>query len=686
MKLAYTIYLTIAIFVIPLVGTALYFVITGNSKDIDFAETEKLGNKFQRPLEDALAHLIQEQTIAQQFLTGEKGLQKELDDTKTLVQRDLDNAIEEERVDGERLKFTDVELKKRKRENFYPKTVKTKWDLLVKDLDHLSVKDSNDKHLELMNVVATIIVHSGDTSNLILDPELDTYYLVSVTLNDLPTEHVRFAAINTFVLDLLQRKTITIQDRKQLAVFAAFLTGTDRDNTVSHLETALDQHVWFYSGLQPSFAKNTKVNEEEFTASTTTFAELLDKLSESEKVDLSPKTYLAVARRAEDASFKLWHAAVKELDGLLDRRIEAHASARQYAFLITGVLLAAAFALSIVIIGTITRSIESVAGELRELALGEADLTRRISVRGSLELQTLAINFNKLMGKLLELTRQIQQSGTQVTSSSNEIAASTTQLEATLTEQAASTNEVVATSKEISATASTLANTMNEVGKVASDTAQLADSVQNGLDGMGGTMRQLADATGSISSKLSAISEKANNINKIVSTITKVADQTNLLSLNASIEAEKAGEHGQGFAVVAREIRRLADQTAVATLDIEKMVKEMHSAVSTGVMEMDKFTRDVARGADEVNEIGVQLAKIVERVQTLAPRFDMVSEGMQAQSQGAQQISTAMVQLSEAARQTMEALRQTNSAIQELNSAARGLHSEITRFKTTGAN
>ena len=92
-------------------------------------------------------------------------------------------------------------------------------------------------------------------------------------------------------------------------------------------------------------------------------------------------------------------------------------------------------------------------------------------------------------------------------------------------------------------------------------------------------MRQVMDAAGSINAKLAVLNEKAGNINQVVTTITKVADQTNLLSLNAAIEAEKAGEYGRGFAVVATEIRRLADQTAVATYDIEQMVKEIQSAV-----------------------------------------------------------------------------------------------------------
>ena len=115
-------------------------------------------------------------------------------------------------------------------------------------------------------------------------------------------------------------------------------------------------------------------------------------------------------------------------------------------------------------------------------------------------------------------------------------------------------------------------------------------------------MKQLVESTASVSAKLGMIREKADSINAVVTTITKVADQTNLLSINAAIEAEKAGEYGRGFLVVAREIRRLADQTAVATLDIETMVRQMQDAVSAGVMQMDKFADEVRSGVGQVTQ------------------------------------------------------------------------------------
>ncbi len=279
------------------------------------------------------------------------------------------------------------------------------------------------------------------------------------------------------------------------------------------------------------------------------------------------------------------------------------------------------------------------------------------------------------------LVGQVQQSGLQVNTSVNEIAATARQQQATATEIAATTTEIGATSKEISATSKELVKTMGEVSSVAEQSATLAGSGQVGLTRMEETMHQIMSAAGAINAKLAVLNEKAGNISQVVTTITKVADQTNLLSLNAAIEAEKAGEYGRGFAVVATEIRRLADQTAVATYDIEQMVKEMLSAVSAGVMGMDKFSDEVRRGVDEVRQVGAQLAQIIQHVQTMTPRFESVNEGMQAQATGAQQISEALMQLSEAAQQTVESLRQSSLAINQLNETARGLKAGVERIQ-----
>ena len=309
------------------------------------------------------------------------------------------------------------------------------------------------------------------------------------------------------------------------------------------------------------------------------------------------------------------------------------------------------------------------------------DLSGRLNLARKDEFGAVETGFNDMMAELTSLVSQAQRSSVQVTTSVTEIAATSRQQQATATETAATTTEIGATSREIAATSRDLVRTMTEVSSAADQASVAAGSGQQGLARMEETMHSVMGAADLVNAKLAILNEKAGNINQVVVTIVKVADQTNLLSLNAAIEAEKAGEYGRGFAVVATEVRRLADQTAVATYDIEQMVREIQSAVSAGVMGMDKFSEEVRRGMAEVQQIGEQLSQIIHQVQALAPRVLMVNEGMQAQATGAEQINHALVQLGDASSQTVESLRQASSAIDELSQVAVGLRSGVSRFK-----
>ncbi|WP_334174473.1 methyl-accepting chemotaxis protein [Pseudoxanthobacter sp.] len=328
---------------------------------------------------------------------------------------------------------------------------------------------------------------------------------------------------------------------------------------------------------------------------------------------------------------------------------------------------------------SIVRPLRALTGTME--AIGRGDLSARLNLGRNDEFGQIAGGFNHMAGEISGLIGQVQRSGIVVNTSITEIAATARQQQATASEMAAITTEIGSTSKEIAATASDLVRTMAEVSSVAEHTAGLAGEGQAGLGRMEGSMHAVMAATGTINTRLAVLNDKATTINQVVTTITRVADQTNLLSLNAAIEAEKAGDYGRGFSVVATEIRRLADQTAVATYDIEQMVKEMQSAVSASVMGMDKFSEEVRRGIQEVEVVGGQLSEIIRQVQTLVPRFETVNEGVQAQATGAEQISQALVQLSDTAHQTLDSLRQSSQAIDELSQVALDLRNGIARFK-----
>ncbi|KRB04261.1 methyl-accepting chemotaxis protein [Lysobacter sp. Root690] len=350
-----------------------------------------------------------------------------------------------------------------------------------------------------------------------------------------------------------------------------------------------------------------------------------------------------------------------------------------------GIALAFAGALLLAVLAgfflwrAITRPLDQLARASAVMAKG--DFSQRLGFARSDEFGAVAQGYDRMSTDLSELVGQIQTSGIQVNSSINEITATLREQHATAAQIAATTTEIGATSREIAATSKELARAMRDVAGSAEQTADLAGDGQEGVAQMEDTMGRMIDATAAISSKLAVLAEKASNISQVVTTITKVADQTNLLSLNAAIEAEKAGEYGRGFSVVAVEIRRLVDQTAVATLDIEQMVREIQSAVSAGVMGMDKFSEEVRRGTGDVQKVGGQLSKVIEHVQAMVPRFETVNEGVQAQTAGAEQINLALAQLSEAAQQTVDALKQSNQAIDELHQVSAGLRDGVSKFK-----
>ena len=150
--------------------------------------------------------------------------------------------------------------------------------------------------------------------------------------------------------------------------------------------------------------------------------------------------------------------------------------------------------------------------------------------------------------------------------------------------------------------------------------------------------------------------------------------------MNAAIESEKAGEYGKGFSVVAREISRLADQTAIATQDIETMINEMHVAVSSGVMEMDKFRIEVLNNSGEVSNLTLNLTKIIDQMNELFPEFETVSEATGSQALSASQIFEAMSQLALTSKQTRDSISEFSLIISQLNKAVQTLHSELEKF------
>jgi methyl-accepting chemotaxis protein WspA len=199
-------------------------------------------------------------------------------------------------------------------------------------------------------------------------------------------------------------------------------------------------------------------------------------------------------------------------------------------------------------------------------------------------------------------------------------------------------------------------------------------------------MERLDHRTREVADRLETIAEKASAISSVVVTIAKVAEQTNLLSVNAAIEAEKAGDAGLGFLVVAREIRRLADQTAGASHDIARIVAQMQASVTEGVGEMARFTGDMRSGTSEVQALAEDLGGIIGAVDRSFAEFSGVRDGMASQSAGVEQIELAAAQVAAGARQSASASQEFGRVAEELAHAVAVLQDAAARFRLRGDN
>jgi methyl-accepting chemotaxis protein WspA len=329
---------------------------------------------------------------------------------------------------------------------------------------------------------------------------------------------------------------------------------------------------------------------------------------------------------------------------------------------------------------SISTPIRAAVAVARQVASG--DLRAEMGTTSADETGALLDAIHTMTTDLRALIGRIQMSTATLDATATVMQSTGAEQKQVIEDHGAATAEACAAVHQISTTSQELLRTMNEVNEMASHTGHRAEEGRANLAGMDSTMQQLAKSTALFGDKLTKIRESADRINLVIVTMAKVANQTNLLSINAAIEAEKAGEHGLGFLVVAREIAYLATQTAVASLDIERMVREMEGSVKAGVKEMGTFSTQVQGGVEEIRDISRKLGEIISAVQGISGRFEQVTVGMRAQSLGADQIRDAMGRLAEGTARTASALGDFNSATTHLRDAVDGLDNEVSRFTT----
>jgi methyl-accepting chemotaxis protein len=396
------------------------------------------------------------------------------------------------------------------------------------------------------------------------------------------------------------------------------------------------------------------------------------------------------ANKAIDVHKEATHQSesiVKEMTGRMEKQMaqvsdEALGSSRNIRFAMAGLSVAAillALVQAVFIIRSITAPLRSLVGVANTVA--EGDLTTRIEVTSSDET-------GQLMAAMKTMTENLRSIIGQVAGTSNQVATASSQLHSTAERIATGAEEVAAQASSVATAGEEMSATSGDIAQncqLAAEGAERASkSAQNGAAVVEGTisvMNQIAEKVHESAKTVESLGARSDQIGAIIGTIEDIADQTNLLALNAAIEAARAGEQGRGFAVVADEVRALAERTTRATREIGEMIKAIQNETRGAVSSMEQGVSQVMNGTTEAARSGEALRDILQQVNDVAMQVHQIATAAEEQTATTGEISNNMLQITTVVQTTAQGAHESATAAAQLSGNAEELQRLVHRFK-----
>jgi methyl-accepting chemotaxis protein len=313
--------------------------------------------------------------------------------------------------------------------------------------------------------------------------------------------------------------------------------------------------------------------------------------------------------------------------------------------------------------------------------LATGDLTVEIDARGKDETARLMTAMEHMVANFREMITTTVDISTGIASASNQLQATATQIACGVEEVAAQTGAVATASEEMSATSNDIARNCTIV---ADASRQSADAAKEGVSVVHETisgMNIIAERVRGTAGTVEALGVRSEQIGDIVGTIEDIADQTNLLALNAAIEAARAGEQGRGFAVVADEVRALAERTTRATKEIGDMIKAIQGETKAAVRAMEEGVSEVERGAVSSRKSGQALEEIMARINEVSDQISQIATAAEEQTATTGEVTSNIQQITEVVRQAAQGADETAGAASQLATQAEELQKMVGRFR-----
>lgn len=565
--------------------------------------------------DDALTHLLQ---AVQQHRGLSAGL---LGGNKSMAAPQQEKAHQVEELTSK----VEATLQFGLAENPQWQQIKSRWQKLQTGGLSLPRAENFKQHTELVSALLTFKTTAADASALTLDPEMETYYLMLISVSEMPQLLEQIAKVRGQGTGILAAGSISEEEKFQLTIL------------ISNLNTKLDS-------MKNNFEK-TAITSSQLKNKFAQFEQRCRELTKdieahilSGKLDLNPQSYFASSTQIIDLGYD---NALMDIAPALQKAVAARVDGQQRDQRIALALcigLAAVFALmAIGAYGNITNGVNAVKTTADDLARG--NLRARVTIDSSDELATISNSINQIADAFGNVIQQVQDHAIKVADMANNLAAATTQVSQSTQRQSEAASGIAAAIEQLTVSVDHISTSADTAREMSVQSGQLSREGLNVIDRTNSEMSSSAQAVADSAQRVNEFGRQSEQISEIVNIIGDIANQTNLLALNAAIEAARAGESGRGFAVVADEVRNLAARTAQCTQQITDTVSMIRNGTNAAVESMQSSVDKVNSCVELSQEAGTAIHGLNHKASQVADAIGDISHTLREQSAAATEIA-----------------------------------------------